>query len=160
MRVTVMCDASHCPETHVAGYGFWLASSRGSWGGGGRIVRQVSNPMVAEMMAIANSLWIGLNKGTICSGDHLLIQSDCIGAMDKLTKLVPKTKEEIEVRSYFTKMVCEHKLKVDFRHVRGHTGQKDARSCANHHCDRRAYREMRYAREEFKQAQGIKHDAT
>jgi ribonuclease HI len=147
MRVTIICDASFCDQYKVAGYGYWIASARTKCGGSGYIVKEVENNNTAEMIAIANSVWRGINDRLIYHSDTLLIQTDCTSAIAKLSGTqVCKTVQEYDVCEYFNRIVQSMNLLVSFRHVRGHTGIADSRSEANRMCDRKAKHEMRLAR--------------
>lgn len=147
MNVTIMCDASYDHEHRIAGYGYWIACGRGKIGGGGIVVSQVENNNTAEMMAICNSIWQGLNKRLIQNGDSLLIQSDCSSAMDKLTSAQKAvTQQERLALAYFEKIKEQHNLGIRFRHVKGHTNNPEARFAANRACDKRAKEAMRRER--------------
>lgn len=147
MNVTLICDASYCDKHKVAGYGWWIACQRGKIGGAGRMTQDVENNNTAEMMAICNTIWEGVNKGVIHMGDTLLIQSDCLSAMDKMKGVQEAvTLQEKAILNYFDKTVARNRLSIQFRHVRGHTNVDDRRSVANRMCDKRAKAEMRAAR--------------
>lgn len=147
MRVTLICDASYCHKHKVAGYGFWIASERGKLGGSGEISQEVENNNTAEMMAICNTIWKGVNHNLIQPGDALLIQTDSVTAIGKLRGALPiATEQERAVLVYFDKTVARNALLIEFRHVRGHTSFDGARYAANRMCDMRARRAMRMAR--------------
>jgi ribonuclease HI len=147
MRVTLISDASYCNRYKVAGYGFWIASQRGKLGGSGQMTKDVENNNTAEMMAICNAIWQGLAKGVLARGDELLLQSDCLSAMDKMQGIQKAvTAQEKEVLAYFAKTLQENGLSAIFRHVRGHTQIKEARYAANRTCDKLAKAQMRLAR--------------
>ena len=63
MKIIVLADASHCPQTKAGGYGFWIASARGKRGGGGQLKGKVDTSTLAEMMAIANAIHQGIVWG-------------------------------------------------------------------------------------------------
>lgn len=147
MNVTVICDASYCHEYKVAGYGYWIASARGKSGGSGKVIADVENNNTAEMMAIVNTLWHGVNDLKILRGDTVLIQSDCTSAMSKLNGLQECiTQQEKQVQKHYLDSITQFDIVVRFKHVRGHTVNPDSRSVANRMCDKRAKREMRLAR--------------
>lgn len=151
MRVTIIADASYCNDTRVGGYGFWIASERGRLGDGGQINREVACNNTAEMIAIHNALLIGLQNYLIMKGDCVLIQSDCLGAIDRLAddkdwRDVTMREQQIEVKAAFFKLVEKAEITIEFRHVKGHTNLSDARFVANRMCDKRAKKHMRAAR--------------
>jgi ribonuclease HI len=82
MRVTIIADASFCPNTNVAGYGYWIATERGKQGGGGEMKGRVEGNIAAEMQAVANALHIALRLTLVQQKDEVLIQTDCMAAID------------------------------------------------------------------------------
>lgn len=147
MRVTIICDASHCPQFHVAGYGYWIASDRGRKGGGGQILSDVFDNNTAEMMAICNTIWHGINTGLIQEGDQVLIQTDCLAAIDRLGEKLSSTRpQDLQALRYFREVTFGKSLQISWRHVKGHTNLQDARYAANRACDKRAKVAMRAAR--------------
>lgn len=148
MRVTVITDASYCPEYKVAGYGFWIACERGKQGGGGQMKTTVENNIIAEMQAVANSLYQAVRLGLVQQGDEVLLQTDCIPAIDaftmKRTKLISAEHEVIRV---LTNIQTNYFLTLEFRHVKGHTDKQGARYITNKLCDKRAKDAMRKARD-------------
>lgn len=151
MNVTILCDASYCPQYRVAGYGFWIACQRKRFGGGGAIKSSVDGTNTAEMMAICNAIWHGVGQKAIEKGDSLLIQSDSLAAIDRLDekKVVSVTEQQQEVITYFREIILKMDFSVKFRHVKGHTAHQEARFVANRMCDKRAKFHMRAARKQL-----------
>lgn len=145
MLVTVMTDASWCPDTHAGGYGFWIACERGKLPGGGPFKVTVRSAGHAEMMAICNAIYDARKNGLVQAGDTVLIQTDCRQAMDVLTQRVHVGYKDII--DYFQDVTTRGRLVVRFRHVKAHTANSDNRSVANKMCDLRAKAGMREARE-------------
>lgn len=148
MNVTILSDASYCPEYKVAGYGFWIACGRGKLGGGGQITEEVEDTNAAEMMAICNSICYGVDRRLIEPGDRLLVQTDSLAAIDRLQgkRVVTLTPQQERIIAYYQKVVRGLDLTVVFRHIKGHTGLPEARYVANRMCDKRARDHMRAAR--------------
>jgi len=147
MRVTIIADASFCPDTNVAGYGFWIASERGKQGGGGEMKCRLEGNIAAEMQAVANALHIATRLQLVQAADEVLIQTDCMAAIDAFEgkrKNLPS--QEWEAVRVLRRLRSEHNLQIVFRHVKGHTGKKEARYVTNHLCDKRAKEAMRRAR--------------
>ena len=146
MNVTIIADASHCPETKAGGYGFWIASTRGKRGGCGPLKGLVETSTLAEMMAVANAIHQSLIHGLVEPNDSLLIQTDCesaILAFDLKRKL---SEAERKVVLYLQSLESKFALVILFKHVKGHTGKPDARFAANRLCDKSARKEMRRVR--------------
>lgn len=150
MLVTVMADASHCPQTKAAGYGFWIASGRGKKGGGGAMKSLVSTSTLAEMQAVANALYIGLRCGLIQQQDRVLIQTDCEAAIFAFQALRNVNEEEKKVVKWLYAMLNKHELKMEIRHVKGHSSSRAPRYAANNCCDKRALKAMRKARDKIR----------
>lgn len=146
MNVTIIADASHCPETKVAGYGFWIASGRGKFGGGGAMRSKVDNSTIAEMQAVVNSLWIALDKGFAQEGDEILIQTDCLAAIQAFGSQRYLSADEQKVTRALRGLADNFKLKLKLKHVKGHTTRAEARFVTNNCCDKRAKAAMRKAR--------------
>lgn len=147
MRVTLIADASFCNDHKVAGYGYWVASDRGREGGGGEMQGVVGNNVVAEMMAVCLALFHGLKKGLVQEGDEVLLQTDCLPAIDALsgkrTKLITQEREVVDKVLEYKKRFS---LQLEYRHVKGHTNRPGNRYITNRLCDQRAKEAMRRAR--------------
>lgn len=131
----------------VAGYGFWIAGARGKRGGGGPIAGNVQDNNLAEAMAICNTLWHGVKENLIHKNDEVLIQSDSLRAVDFLSGHVQlKTDQEKLVFNYFKDFVKDNRLHVTYKHVKAHTGAREARFVANRMCDTRAKKGLAEAR--------------
>lgn len=147
MRVTIITDASWCPTTKVAGYGFWVACERGRRRGGGTIKTLVPSSMAAEMMAMVNGLCQGMRLGIIASGDALLIQTDCQAAIDTFSKFRnPSDNVEAQVVAHMEELCRTGSLTVEYRHVKGHTAGRTPRTYVNNYCDAEAKKYMRARR--------------
>jgi ribonuclease HI len=147
MRVTIIADASQCSETKVGGYGFWIVSRRGKYAGSGVFKGSVAGASEAEMMSMVNALHMSIALGIAQKGDDVLIQSDCMSAMalmqGRTRRVLPQYVSALE---RFRKLKADYSLKVEFRHVRGHTDTGDRRSAAQRLADQRARAQMRAAR--------------
>jgi ribonuclease HI len=144
---TLLVDASWCPNTGVAGYGYWIASDRGKLGGGAALQGILSSSNLAEMQAICNVIHIAKSKGLILPQEEVLVQTDCIAAILGLRNARPLNADEEQTRAKFAELTEDHL--VVFRHVKAHTGRWEARFSANRKCDKRAKDAMRIARKEF-----------
>lgn len=149
MRVTIISDASVCMQTHVGGYGYWAVSDRGRHAGSGSFKNKVRTSDQAEMMAIVNAIHAAVCNGIAETADSILVQTDsqnAIAYFEQRTKRIAKDSAPI-VDAYKT-LVAAHALKVEFRHVRGHTKDGAQRSIAQRHSDMRARKAMKLARKQ------------
>jgi len=149
MLVTIIADASYCHKDRVAGYGFWIACERGKLAGGGPMRERVGSSLLAEAKAVCIGLYTAVRNELIRPQDSVLLQTDCIGAIAFLHRTAtPLSKSEAgKVKEFFNTLVRQNALTVEFRHVRGHTKVRDARSLCNRHCDSRAKQGLAMARQ-------------
>lgn len=148
---TILSDASLCLRTMGGGYGWWIASDRGSkLGGGGSFRNTLDTINAAEAMAAVNALYVAINRQLVQRTDHVLFQLDSVAAIGNLDGSRRKgrlSQDEKKAREQFMAMVGQFDLTVEFRHVKAHSGVQDNRSAANRHCDRHAKQGMIAARE-------------
>lgn len=108
---------------------------------------RLESNIVAEMQAVVNALHIATRLTLVQSTDEVLIQTDCMAAIDAFNgtrkSLNGQEREAVQVLHRLRSQLC---LSITFRHVKGHTGKKEARFVTNKLCDRRAKEAMRRAR--------------
>jgi ribonuclease HI len=150
MRVTIISDASRCMQTGAAGYGFWVASARARFAGGGPFRESTPSVEVAESLAICNAISVAISRGAVQPGDEVLIQTDCLNAIDILSGKRTSLREAEGVAFNFLQNVrTAHNLTLAFRHVKGHSTLPGARYTTNRLCDKRAKAGMRQARQDW-----------
>lgn len=146
-NATIIADASFCPETHGAGYAYWIASQRGKRGGQGAFNGPIESCTTAEAMALVNALWDAMRNGLVERGDSILLQTDCIGAINVLSaRLISSQPGMKKAFAEFTKLVVNGGFAVKFKHVKGHTQNEAARYVVNRICDKNAKKHMQNAR--------------
>lgn len=146
MDITILADASHCPVTNAAGYGFWIASERGKKGGSGAFKTVLPSSTIAEMMAIVNALYCAIRFELVHKHDNVLIQTDCEAAIFALTNRRKLNNLEFECVSRMRLLLTEHSLTVTYKHVKAHTTRTQSRYKSNNACDRAAKNAMRKMR--------------
>lgn len=145
---TLVVDASWCPDTGAAGYGYWIASDRGKLGGGAPLSGVLASSNLAEMRAICSSLFIIQEIKFLLSGERILIQTDSQAAIFAFTKQRDvETTDEKHAVKVFRKLAKG--IEINFRHVKAHTSRAGARFIANNYCDKNAKRSMVIARKEL-----------
>lgn len=151
MLVTIMVDASWCHDTKVAGYGAWLASERRRTRFAGFIQQQVSQAMVAEAMAVVNSIVGSMNLGVAQPNDTILVRTDCQAAIMLFEgKRKPKDGDDALTLEVFNKVVAKYGVTMRFKHIKGHTNDQHRASVSNSVCDRVAKAQLKIARNLFK----------
>lgn len=148
--ITVNTDASFHPEKKVGGYAFYIICDSFKIQKSGMLKQSPSNSIEAEMMCIANALHVLSNQIDLPTAKWIIINTDCLFAIPKITK---KSKDPIGRRVYRILKTVKNKTaykeviypKVQFRHVKAHSGVDDARSHVNEWCDTEAKKWMRLA---------------
>jgi len=146
---TIIADASFCPKTHAAGFGFWARSNRGSLAGTGCFKDRVIDIQAAEAAAIVNAIYASISRGVVARGDSILVQTDSKGAPRALLRSFKKKSTLLRYRrvaEVYQRIVQENDLKVNFRYVRGHTKIKVPRYTSQRLCDKDARGKMREMR--------------
>lgn len=147
MRVTIIADASYCPDYKVGGYGYWIACERGKHGGSGIFRGEITTNITAEMMALCNALHEALSRGLVLPYDKVLMQTDCIPAIDAfIGSRYNLNEQEVKAAAVLHDLEDRNFLLIDFRHVKGHTLRDGARYVTNRRCDQKAKDAMRKAR--------------
>lgn len=141
-----MTDASVCPDTQLAGFGYWCVSNRGNAAGGGILSMPTADSFIGEFKAAVNGLVIALQKGIANNGDIILIQLDNKGVVDLINGKTSAREDIKEVQTILKQLIKLHNLVVMSRHVKGHTSNKARRSIANKMCDLRAREYLNKAR--------------
>ena len=155
MLVTIIADASFCPETSVAGYGFWIACNRGKLQGSGEMKLMCRDNIAAEMQAVVNAVHRAVKKNLVLKHDEILIQTDCQAAIDRFKEHPNRLHQEyFDCWRRLERLKVDHNLRVQYRHVKGHTNNSEPRFKANNLCDRLARKAMREARDKIKLLNG------
>lgn len=111
----------------------------------------ISSSGAAEMAALVNGLFFACMSGIAQRGDHVLLQSDCTGAIAGLeSQRKELSSDERYAKKRFFEIKKEYGVTVSFRHVKGHTNRTEARYVTNNLCDQRAKAGMRLARKRLK----------
>ena len=141
--LTINTDASFHPEHKVGGYAFYIICDLFKVQKGGMFKVQPKNSLEAEMMAIANAIYVASKQKQYPKIDLVVINSDCLIAFER----IGKTKKDLLGRRIAflladLKKVTGYK-KHEFRHVRAHSGAQDKRSFVNEWCDNEAKKWMK-----------------
>jgi ribonuclease HI len=153
MLVTIIVDASHCPDTKAAGWGCWIVSTRGRHHSGHAMRELVVNNSVAEMMAVVNGLWKAHAKGIMLQGDKVLIQTDCMAAINALTGVrICRVPQELEVVKAYAHALDKLRVTVELRHVKGHSLGTEKKDYVQQRCDYAAGQAMRALRGQIKRS--------
>lgn len=142
--ITVNTDASYSHKKNAAGYAFYIKCDLFKIQKGGMFKTMPDNPMDAEMKCIANALHTLSSQKELPKCRLIVINSDCLNCFGLIKK---KSANSTGRKIYNILRELRKKTgmpKFDFRHVKAHSGVKDARSYVNEWCDKEAKKWMRH----------------
>lgn len=148
--ITINTDASFGPHDKVGGYGYYIICDKFKIRRGGMFKIHPKNPIEAEMMCIANAIHTLINTPSLPSAKFIIINCDCLRAFEhiglrkknEIGRCIARQLRELKDKTSFRGLISP---KVEFRHVKSHTGKNDARSYINEWCDREAKKWMKEA---------------
>lgn len=157
--VTVMTDASFCPDTGAAGWGVYIRNQKRLFEKGGNFRENPKCSFEAELMGIALGAIYAMKEGLGQEGYHLLIQTDCkmaIQALGGQNHVFDKSSYHLvdRVRKTFRDLKTKYNITWQFRHVKAHVPERAPRNWANDRCDQLARKFMREQRFIIRSQQG------
>ena len=144
--ITINTDASFSPEHKVGGYAFWIICDLFTIKKSGHFKINPKTPFEAELMCIANAVYTLANQPELPLTKLIVVNSDCLNSFRRIGK---KSKCDIGRKIAFKFVKIRKRTghtyitKVEFRHVKAHSGTRDGRSFVNDWCDKAAKNEMR-----------------
>lgn len=150
-RCTMICDASHCPETGAAGFAGWIAGTGGSGAVDGGVKDVVKSSNDAEFIAVINCLHMGLQRGLIRDGYSVLIQCDNENVVNALTGRKNAT-TEVGIKAVRLFADYKHRFNLSFsiRWIKGHAQNDCNKNRAHNKCDETAKRHMKRRRSQLR----------
>lgn len=144
--LTINTDASFNSQQKVGGYAFYVVCDSFKLKKSGVFKTSPKNSLEAEMMCIANAVYLTSIQKELPPLKKLIINSDALLAFERVGhgKMKPPIGRKIAALLSVIKRRTGFE-KYEFRHVKAHSGIQDARSLANDWCDKEAKRWMRLA---------------
>ena len=149
MLVTINTDASFHPKLKYGAYAFWAICNDFKITKSGVFKRKCISSDDAEARCIINALKVILlaHKGIT----KIIINTDSLNAIALITNDKERIRKYIgknlvmwkHIRSGYHETIKGRKVKIEFRHVKAHSGIADARSYVNEWCDIEAKRQLR-----------------
>lgn len=150
MLVTINTDASFHPNLKYGAYAFWAICDDFKITKSGVFRRKCIDPDDAESKCIINALTVVLKSHTDIT--KIIVNTDSLNAIAYLTKdkkHVSKYRLSASKMRQFQQCLLDLKIpasvKIEYRHVRAHTGLNDSRSYVNEWCDMEAKKQLRKA---------------
>jgi ribonuclease HI len=146
--ITINTDASFHSEKKVGGYAFYIVCDLFKIQKGGKFKVSPKSSMDAEMMCMANALHTLFSQKELPTAKLIVINSDCLFSFEKIGL---KKQNEIGRKVAQTLRLVRKRMAsyggiypaYEFRHVKAHSGVKNARSWVNEWCDTEAKKWMR-----------------
>jgi ribonuclease HI len=144
MVVTINTDASYSPKHKVGAFAFWIVCDQGKIQKAGEL-RETHAPHDAEAKSIANafhtllhSKFTGISK-IVVNTDSMI----CINRMGSRGKAYSPERSVWNTVRRMKKKNADQYLKIEYRHVKAHSGTDTARKFVNDWCDKEAKKFMR-----------------
>lgn len=153
--ITINTDASYSQQYKVGGYAFYIVCDLFKITKSGAFKGNIKNPHDAEMKCIANALHTLLAQKELPSCKWLVINTDSQHSIETITRQLDPLGKQIG-RMWQQLITRLGSTNNKFRHVRAHSGVKDARSYVNEWCDREAKKYMRQAVNNVKNKKELK----
>lgn len=154
--VTIFCDASFCPKTRAAGWGFWIKTDLHERQGGGAMEVQPADASEAELLAVVNSLFYAVSQGIAVENSRVVFGLDnqwVVHLLNGSTTLKGREKEKplcFEALGLIKEFRRKLKLDLRFRKVKAHNPNGGGRCRVNEVADKHAKIGMKKARAERK----------
>jgi ribonuclease HI len=144
-NITINTDASFCPITGASGWAFYIICDEFRIKKSGNFTIKPTSAEEAEMMCIGNAFAYLSNKAPPKNIKLIVVNTDCMSAVDRIYNCGKSLSKKVRIlkNNFITKF---SKPKFEFRHVKAHSGKKDARSYVNEWCDENAKIHMRKER--------------
>lgn len=149
MLCTINTDASFNRDHRVGGYAFWAVSNAFRITKSGSFRAKCTDSTDCEIKCIINALMTVLHG---CQGvTKVIVNTDSMNAIHILTNDKPSqirwaggVKKNSKYRVAYHKVLHGAKSRpvIEFRHVKAHSDNTDARSWVNDWCDREAKKAM------------------
>ncbi len=149
MLITINTDASFHPNLKYGAYAFWAICNDFKITKSGVFRKKCLTPDDAEAKCILNALTVILKAHTGIS--KIIINTDSLNAIAYLTndkrhtdKYRLPTSQRVRFSNLLNEFRRKHRrTKIEFRHVKAHSGIADSRSYVNEWCDAEAKKQLR-----------------
>jgi len=151
MLVTINTDASFHPQLKYGAYAFWAVSNNFKITKSGVFKSVCINSHDAETRCIINALSIVLLSHKDIT--KIIVNTDSQNSIHILTndkenirRYLGTNQKMVKIlRTEFNKVLSKNlnKVKIEFRHVKAHSGINDKRSYVNEWCDAEAKKQLR-----------------
>lgn len=148
--ITIFTDTSFCHKTKAGGWAAWIKYDGGTLRKGAPVRGLGASPTHCELIAIRNALHYVEQGFRLTSGDLLVIQTDCLSAIQMLEgniKIFGRAEKDLV--DDILKWQRDHFCCWSLQHVKGHMGTSTRRSAVNTWCDEEAGRHMRTRRQQL-----------
>jgi len=146
MLVTINTDASFHTRLKIGGYAFWAVSNDFKITKSGVFRKKCQTSDDAESKCIINALTVILKAHN--SITKIIINTDSLNSIAYLTRDIKHIQRyrlsHSKMRQFkqCLTMLPIGKIKIEYRHVKAHSGVDDARSFVNEWCDTEAKKMM------------------
>lgn len=135
--ITINTDASYMHHTKKGGFAYWIVLDKDrKITNSGPIKYEINDALDAEIAAIGNAIAHLLSLDDLPSVKLLVFNIDCVPAYHQIVSAGNPRPIAKQVRSLLGKLKARVRPhKTNWKHVKAHTKEKDARSYVNNWCD-------------------------
>lgn len=149
MNITLTTDASYSYKHKVGSYAFYITCNLGRMSKSGALKKECACPSEAEMKCIINALtFISECPDLFSKCKDVFVNTDSMNAIHVFEDSKVNIKK-YRLKKYLYLQARYNKVKsifgdrrIDFRHVKAHSGKDDKRSWVNEFCDKAAKEQL------------------
>lgn len=156
--ITVITDASWCPETKCAGWAAWVVCDGQRLQNSGGVMPQVASSGDAEFIALVHGLNLALQSFRPQKRTKILLQSDSLDALRHFENRIKQQSTLAPIAQWWVRQAqirldqlsdsTVERMLYETRHVKGHSNSKQgARFYVNNWADEEAKKQMRRVRD-------------
>lgn len=149
MLVTINTDAGWCPIFKIGTWAFWIAHNNGRMIRSGILKERATDSTHSELLAILNALH-QLYLSDVPALKKIIINCDNNGWLVYASKR-PELQQHLDsIKDKLFQKYLPGKKWFEYRHVKGHSSKKDARSYVNKFLDKQCKELLIKARADIK----------
>lgn len=149
MLVTINTDASFHHELKYGSYAFWAVCNNFKITRSGAFKKTCLSSDDAESKCIINAIKCVLTTKEPIT--KIIVNTDSLNAIalikgdtHHIRRYITRSKTKFKhIKNAFMEVMRKHQVKIEFRHVKAHSGVDDKRSYVNEWCDKQAKKELR-----------------
>lgn len=142
MLVTINTDASHNSDHKIGTFSFWMVSNAGRLFGAGELKGRVDHSTDAEFRSALNALHFLFDKSGWKGITKIIINTDSQSVVEMINGSKTHAWAK-DLKKHFNQLKAKHKVIIEARKVKAHSGIEEKRKWVNNWCDKQAKKILR-----------------